>query len=185
MDGRTRKGEHVRVLLEAVPDLERGDLLGEPRGELGVDRRLHVDPVRADAGLARAPELADNRTCNTVQPSYDTIRYRDPPSTAASMSASSNTMNGAFPPASMDTLQPATRQPQIKAARPNDVLLERARGQAIEHLRNRRASGERHLFHSGVLAHLASDICHIRLGRDNVDHARRDAGTSCELSRCV
>ena len=58
MDGCEKEGRNARVLVEAVADLERGDLLGEARSELRVDGGLDVDAVRADTGLAGAAELA-------------------------------------------------------------------------------------------------------------------------------
>ena len=42
---------YARVLLETVADLECGNPLRQPRGELGVDGRLNVDSVGADASL--------------------------------------------------------------------------------------------------------------------------------------
>ena len=53
---------HSRLLVEAVADLERGDALSQAGRELGVNRRLHEDAVRAHAGLTGAAELARDRT---------------------------------------------------------------------------------------------------------------------------
>ena len=58
-----RGGGDLRPSFEPVADLERRDLLGQPRGEVRIHRVLDVDPVRADARLAAATELACDSTC--------------------------------------------------------------------------------------------------------------------------
>ena len=57
----------VRVFVEAVANLERGNSLGETRCELCVDGGLDVYAIRAYARLARAAELAHNHACGHSQ----------------------------------------------------------------------------------------------------------------------
>lgn len=55
--------EDVRSDFEPVADFESSNLLGKPGGEVRIHRVLDIDPVRADARLATATELACDSTC--------------------------------------------------------------------------------------------------------------------------
>jgi len=79
--------------LEPVGDLHRAGGLGEPLGEGVVDAVLNQNPVGTDAGLTGVAVFRGDRT---------PCLRRGKLLTAPSISAASNTMNGALPPNSSD-----------------------------------------------------------------------------------
>ncbi len=81
-----KRADH-RTRLEPVGNLHRTGGLGEALGKGVIDAVLHQDAVGADAGLAGIPVFRRDR----------------PPLTAASISASSKTINGALPPSSSES----------------------------------------------------------------------------------
>ena len=54
------------ALLAPVADLHRGGAAGELLDELAVDAALHVDAVRADAGLAGVAVLGGHRVVDRL-----------------------------------------------------------------------------------------------------------------------
>lgn len=66
---------------------------------------MDVDSIGADAGLTGSSKFARKSTCFLYQiDKCGQSNNGNSPSTAAPISASSNTMNGALPPASIDIL---------------------------------------------------------------------------------
>ena len=84
--GRVDQWPLVPTVSTPFAHLERGDGGGKLLGEGVIDAVLHQQAVGADAGLASVAVLRDAIA----------------PATAASRSASSNTMKGALPPSSID-----------------------------------------------------------------------------------
>jgi len=91
---------------KTVADFELSNAVSEAGGEISIYGRMDIDPVGANAGLATTTEFAnDGAYSENHWYSVKWARESDnKPSTASSISASSKTMNGAFPPASRDIL---------------------------------------------------------------------------------
>lgn len=104
----------------------------------------------------------------------------DEPSTASSRLASSNTMKGAFPPASKDTLDGRKIRFHFNVEHGN-LLLECRGGHTIKQLRDRGRSSEGHFLDGFVFAHFFADLNDILLGSDDINDARWDSSTVSEL----
>lgn len=89
-------------------------------------------------------------------------------------------MNGAFPPASSDTLW--SHQNKVRHDTTLPLLLQGLRGHAIEQLRNGCRTSERNLLDDLVFTKLTSDGADILLGGDQVDDTRGKTSAVCELS---
>lgn len=89
-------------------------------------------------------------------------------------------MNGAFPPASSETLysQSASYDP---STRDINVLFERRRRHPVQHLRNICRPREANFLHNLVLTKLPPDFRDVFVGCDNVDYPFWDACARCEL----
>ena len=113
-----------RARLEAVGRVQRGHARRQLRGKRVVDR----SPARRCGSRTRT----SGRCCGTSRPST--------PSTAASRSASSNTMNGALPPSSSES------------------FLTVRRALRHEQLADLGGAGERQLAHDRIRGQLAADL---------------------------
>ena len=92
-------------------------------------------------------------------------------------------MNGALPPASMETLDRRSSQPITisKWRRVDHALFQTLCGQAVQQLCYGCATRKRDLPDRVVLAHLAPDVSDVCLCRDDVNDARRDTCASRQL----